>query len=407
MKEAKKTPASAGILVSPSTSPPPTTPESIVRITPSPIAPNSIAKGYEYPKVQNIYIQPNADPPTALYLPVSNDPPVQQYLPPSNEPPTQQYLPPANEPPTQQYLPPKSDPPSANYLPTNTLEPPLSAYNPSTTPRPLYNIPSTTYHSITNNDISATTPIAVLHNSPAPIVVVNNPISSTAPNYIKTDHLPPIAVYSPGEAQRVIVDSYVNGENPAVIKPAISYDIANDLSYGIASTLAPVRVNTINNDLAPPKSYPSYNGIGSPISTTARPFVDTYPSNSAVSLNSNKFNAQSLYNRNNIESSHQYYQPNYSKRYNTNKVDENYNQQYGSYDGVSATHNGFRYFLPRQYHEEESSKNGDRKDGSYGYIDPFGIRRVVYYNAGPGGFNHRKNNRYVGFNATPYDPRPT
>jgi hypothetical protein len=76
------------------------------------------------------------------------------------------------------------------------------------------------------------------------------------------------------------------------------------------------------------------------------------------------------------------------------------------YDGVSTTQNGFKYYLPRQYHEEESSDSNDRT-GSYGYIDPFGIRRVVYYNTSPGsGFQVKKNNRYVGFNATPYDPRP-
>ncbi|BES93236.1 Insect cuticle protein [Nesidiocoris tenuis] len=75
------------------------------------------------------------------------------------------------------------------------------------------------------------------------------------------------------------------------------------------------------------------------------------------------------------------------------------------YDGVSFTHNGFRYYLPRQYHEEETLP-GDQRTGSFGYIDPFGIRRVVYYNTSPGsGFVHRKNNRYVGFQSTPYDPR--
>ncbi|XP_036338146.1 uncharacterized protein LOC118747997 [Rhagoletis pomonella] len=73
------------------------------------------------------------------------------------------------------------------------------------------------------------------------------------------------------------------------------------------------------------------------------------------------------------------------------------------YDGVSATANGFRYFLPRQYHEEEQFGD-DKRAGSFGYVDPFGIRRVVYYNASPGrGFVHRNNNRYVGLGATPYD----
>jgi len=77
------------------------------------------------------------------------------------------------------------------------------------------------------------------------------------------------------------------------------------------------------------------------------------------------------------------------------------------YDGVSFVRNGFRYYLPRHYHEEQSDGRGDTRAGSYGYVDPFGIRRVVYYNTAPGtGFVHRKNNRYVGLDAEPYDPRP-
>lgn len=77
------------------------------------------------------------------------------------------------------------------------------------------------------------------------------------------------------------------------------------------------------------------------------------------------------------------------------------------YDGVSFVRNGFKYYLPRHYHEEQSDSTGDTRAGSFGYVDPFGIRRVVYYNTAPGtGFVHRKNNRYVGLNAEPYDPRP-
>lgn len=77
------------------------------------------------------------------------------------------------------------------------------------------------------------------------------------------------------------------------------------------------------------------------------------------------------------------------------------------YDGVSFVRNGFKYYLPRHYHEEQSDSTGDTRAGSFGYVDPFGIRRVVYYNTAPGtGFVHRKNNRYVGLGAEPYDPRP-
>lgn len=76
------------------------------------------------------------------------------------------------------------------------------------------------------------------------------------------------------------------------------------------------------------------------------------------------------------------------------------------YDGVSFVRNGFRYYLPRHYHEERTDGDGART-GSFGYVDPFGIRRVVYYDSAPGaGFAHRKNNRYVGLDAEPYDPRP-
>ncbi|KAH8298623.1 hypothetical protein KR018_003281, partial [Drosophila ironensis] len=74
------------------------------------------------------------------------------------------------------------------------------------------------------------------------------------------------------------------------------------------------------------------------------------------------------------------------------------------YDGVGVTRNGFRYVLPKQYHEEETNPGDGKRAGSFGYVDPFGIRRVVYYNAAPGrGFVHRNNNQYVGANGAPYD----
>lgn len=76
-------------------------------------------------------------------------------------------------------------------------------------------------------------------------------------------------------------------------------------------------------------------------------------------------------------------------------------------NGIVGTPNGFGYYLPRHYHEETYREaNANNRDGSFGYVDPFGIRRVVYYRASPdGGFKVRKNNRYVGFNAKPYDSK--
>ena len=94
------------------------------------------------------------------------------------------------------------------------------------------------------------------------------------------------------------------------------------------------------------------------------------------------------------------------KGYSDLRIRKRYQKQYPELDEVSVTNDGFRYYIPRAYHEEQEGP-GNEKTGSFGYIDPFGIRRVIYYNANPeNGFQHRKNNRYVGFRATPYDPQP-
>ncbi|KAI4495429.1 hypothetical protein M0802_008643 [Mischocyttarus mexicanus] len=75
--------------------------------------------------------------------------------------------------------------------------------------------------------------------------------------------------------------------------------------------------------------------------------------------------------------------------------------------GIYNTANGFEYYLKRQYHEEEREPNGD-SIGSFGYIDPFGIRRIIYYKTDQQnpGFVHKQNNRYVGFAGKPYDSSP-
>ncbi|KZC11537.1 hypothetical protein WN55_02819, partial [Dufourea novaeangliae] len=81
--------------------------------------------------------------------------------------------------------------------------------------------------------------------------------------------------------------------------------------------------------------------------------------------------------------------------------------KYPPYDGTHSTSDGFQYYLRRQYHEEERDSTGSNV-GSFGYIDPFGIRRVIYYktDSNSGNFHHLKNNKYVGFAGTPYDPSP-
>lgn len=176
--------------------------------------------------------------------------------------------------------------------------------------------------------------------------------------------------------------------NPAYISPVGSYPYpqpeisSNSLLYP-SSTAAPSYANDPSNSLIPRANiYTNPYVLGS---------REKYPS---IPANRRTYDDQS-YQQNYVSSSNnvQRYQAPFAQ------------QQLPLYDGISTTNNGFRYYLPRQYHEEENS-GGDRRTGSFGYIDPFGIRRVVYYNTSPGsGFVHRKNNRYVGFNATPYDPR--
>ncbi|CAG5040071.1 unnamed protein product [Parnassius apollo] len=97
----------------------------------------------------------------------------------------------------------------------------------------------------------------------------------------------------------------------------------------------------------------------------------------------------------------------WTRRYQSRiRLGDGYTPQFPGYDGGARGRNGFRYYLPKQYHEEVT-QNTNERIGSFGYIDPFGIRRVIYYNTSPGeGFQIRKNNRYVGHDATPYDPRP-
>ncbi|XP_043269593.1 uncharacterized protein [Venturia canescens] len=81
--------------------------------------------------------------------------------------------------------------------------------------------------------------------------------------------------------------------------------------------------------------------------------------------------------------------------------------EFPAYDGHHTNADGFQYYLKTHYHEEEKKPDDDKSIGSFGYVDPFGIRRVVYYKAdSQNGFVHKHNNRYVGHNGTPYDPLP-
>lgn len=316
---------------------------------------------YLSPTTPSTYIPPSttARPNSINYNPLGYD----HYKQPAvfiqpNAAPVESYIPPNHYPSTTER--PIYVTPNVNYLPSSTVSP-KSPYDIS--------VPSTTIQTPFDDN-------EILHQP----IAVYSPSTTPAPSYI--DYGTPLVAYSssasPSTTPRPDFSSIIHSSSP---RP----------EYG-----APIE--QINNELSAPFSS---NFIQS---TTSRPFsTPTYGHGGFADGNNNVENVdvvQPLFNRNafrrpHLPASNQFY----------NQIGNSYDPS-NYYDGVSQTRNGFKYFLPRQYHEEDNS-DPERRDGSFGYIDPFGIRRVIYYNTSPEkGFVHRKNNRYVGFNATPYDPRP-
>ncbi|CAG0879869.1 unnamed protein product [Cyprideis torosa] len=62
---------------------------------------------------------------------------------------------------------------------------------------------------------------------------------------------------------------------------------------------------------------------------------------------------------------------------------------------IKNHHDQFGYNDGRQFHYEKTLSNGDRV-GEYGYIDPFGIKRVVKYSTDDWGFHGNKESQFVG-----------
>lgn len=250
-------------------------------------------------------------------------------------------------------------------------------------------------------------PVAV--TTPRPIITTYRPVTSYAVPAVKNvfirPHSEPTQLYStPGQ-------NYIE---PYDVKA--NYIPPNDINNGLFNS---AEVKTPSRIYEPPEVQ--YGGIDEAQAETLRKIqpiavINTTPAPIGVTATPSTLSvhttpAPAVYSSTPrtaaATASSASYKPYYhSKDYHSYAPLHN-NAIETRYDGTSLTNNdGFRYYLPRHYHEEEGS--GNVRDGSFGYIDPFGIRRVVYYNVRPGrGFEHRKNNRYVGFNATPYDPRPS
>nr|QBP34368.1 cuticle protein [Frankliniella occidentalis] len=262
------------------------------------------------------------------------------------------YLPPATS-----YLPPYSSTPRP-YYPSST--PAVSLV--SSTPRPYYPTSTPAVVGSTPRPYYPSTPaVSVVSSTPRPVVV-----SSTPRPYYPTSSSKPFVVVSSTPAP-----SYASASATPSIPDATPSPIRGDDATAYSAPSAPLRPYSSSSSSSGSSSrpHPFHRGYSSNLYDHAVP-----PRRGYISELPGTYDANS-------------------------------NSVIPEYDGIAVTHNGFRYYLPRQYQEEENLP-GDRKAGSFGYVDPFGIRRVIYYNTSPGsGFQVRKNNRYVGFNSTPYDPR--
>ncbi|KAF2880341.1 hypothetical protein ILUMI_25829 [Ignelater luminosus] len=265
---------------------------------------------------------------------------------------------------------------------------PYLGYTPSVEVSP-NSIPSSTEApiSVTTAVPSSTIlPPEVRSSTPTP------PISSTIPPtvYIPSTTPSPSAsstpAYQSSSLRYTIPATNYGAPVPSTFKyvsptPASYSSPNNYAAVPTVSTLAP----PIRSDVLDPSLYSSDPQYEHYPDEDKKPFVNPYIYQNGPTYPIDKFG--------------------HSYNGQSNNIGNGYDPQFRYYDGVSVTNDGFRYYIPKQYHEEQRLSD-DTKSGSFGYVDPFGIRRVIYYNAGPDGFKHRKNNRYVGLNATPYDPRP-
>nr|CAI5820073.1 unnamed protein product [Callosobruchus analis] len=365
------------------------TPRTYVDITSNSISSGPFVTSTEAPVVE---ITPHSYlTPTSTYLPPTHtySSPSSSYLPPVNF--TSEYLPPTEPP--RVYLPSTTEAPTV-YLPPVT-EPPR-VYLPSTTETPKVYLPPVTE-----------TPRVRYTSTPTSTEVYLPPVTEPPRIYLpSTTEAPKVYLPPVTEPPRIYLPSTT--ETPRVYLPPVTEPPKIYLPSTTESPriYLPPRTETPTY-LPPARTYlPSSTESPSYLSSDQYAVQPIYAEE--VDQNSVEYNpyVRQVDNSYRFQNGPTYPIDRNGRPYDGQAQDSRNHPQYTKYDGVSVTNDGFRYYIPRAYHEEETLPD-DKRSGSFGYIDPFGIRRVIYYNTGPGeGFKHRKNNRYVGFDATPYDPRP-
>lgn len=263
----------------------------------------------------------------------------------------------------------------------------LSHYYPTSTSQPFLAPPSSTYeppYSDNRDRYEQIKPIAILSTTPSPI----------SSNSISDGSYYPSSTHDSHQISSTTATPF-STTYPSISSSSTSSSISSTTYRPEYSSTTPdygTRHTTNINPYQPITDQP-YE------SSTIRPIIP---------VDDNNLRVQPLFSRQQHIPSKSYrsYDGGPSPLIYNNNLGSGYEPQFPKYDGISVNRNGFSYYLPKQYHEEDNT-DPDRRQGGFGYIDPFGIRRVIYYNTSPEkGFEHRKNNRYVGLDATPYDPRP-
>ncbi|XP_074030040.1 uncharacterized protein [Leptinotarsa decemlineata] len=277
-------------------------------------------------------------------------------------------------------------------VPPSTYAPslPSSHYVSSSTPASVVTTTSTSHVNISPHSILSTTPHGVVSSTETPVMEI------TPSQYLPPSSTPAPSLEPPVNFTFVSGNYLPSSQNPFSVATeyiSTSNPTRQYVPPVVTSTEHPYYPPVV--PITPPQQYipTSYNNLPQPLGE-----VDN-------SLDYNP-NVRQVNNDYRFQNGPTYPIDRNGKPYSGQNLGNGYDPQYPTYDGVSVTNDGFRYYIPRAYHEEQTLP-GEKRSGSFGYIDPFGIRRVIYYNTAPGsGFQHRKNNRYVGFQATPYDPRP-
>ncbi|XP_053593237.1 dual specificity protein kinase splA isoform X2 [Microplitis demolitor] len=277
---------------------------------------------------------------------------------------------------------------SSNSIESNTIKP-YRAYSPSENSR-RFIVPSTTSYPRSNYYSTTITPIAIANELPKPITtnyirpyrVYNRSYRRSHP-YIGS---PTVEIQPPEDPNNNLNDdnnnnnnNNNNNDNDEVVKvtPKSTYGLYRLDNRRYRAALASGRFNTTSRQIRTRRPNYTTEKSDSQTKETKSPVYYSLPSNPRAR------------------------QPRLSQGISSAPAEYEFPQ----YDGTHTTADGFQYYLKTHYHEEEQQP--DKSIGSFGYVDPFGIRRVVYYKAdGQNGFVHKKNNRYVGFDATPYDPVP-